>query len=170
MSTDKTGWIARGVHRLGQVINTIFSWNFGEHGPPGRNHRYVCCICGASCGVYCSYLILLSPMVAWTTAQSTWPSLVYFLELVFSHSPIILVLIFFVIVPGSLSIALGVLFGWLVAFTSPQGSTALTLFIQSLILVIVLLLFLLLVILTTVGIFLALFAARGLTATVMRRI
>jgi hypothetical protein len=44
------------------------------------------------------------------------------------------------------------------------------LFIQSLILVIVLLLFLLLVILTTVGIFLALFAARGLTATVMRRI
>ena len=168
MPGDNLGRIARAVHGFGALISTILGWNFGTRGPAARHHRFFCCFSGAGCGVYCSYLLLLFPMGVWATVQSLWPSLIYFLTLVVSDSPTKLLLIFFVIIPGLFSIVFGLLFGWLVALTSPEEATVLTLFLQSLILVIVLTLLFLLLLLAMASTLAALLGARSAFGKLMR--
>src|ERR1700722_1260393 len=170
MSDNNVGKIVKGVQAIGHVITTILSWNFGNQSPPSKKNRLFCCISGAFCGIYCSYLILLSPLAIWITVQSSWPSLIYYLKLAVSSSPITIISILFLTIPGVLSAVLGLLFGWLVALTSPEESTALTLFLQPLILVVVLFLFFLLILLAVAAILGALFGAKSAFGKIMRYI
>ena len=133
---DGASRITRTVRAVGDALQAIFGWNFGQTPATSIRQKFVAAFFGSALGVVSIYLTICALWALWFTYESLWPAFMYFLKEVFGVESILMFLaVIIIFVPTILAMLSGTLFGWLLSITAAEA-TAVTLFFQGLGLVI----------------------------------